>query len=125
MAPPPTSPVPPLPGASPALCLQCGAGRRLAMDQCSACGYRPETLEDRAAHLMVMDLDGAARQRLAADVRAGGRFEPDPQELRATMEAIDAATPWAVGGFALLVGGVPFLLAVMALLALAWALLPL
>ncbi len=109
----------------PALCLRCGSGRRLGLARCGACGHSPTEELDRAAHLLAMDLCDDERKGLMARVATGQRFEPDPQELEETVAALRRATPLAVGAFALVVGGGPLLLAVLALTALAWALLPL
>jgi len=119
---PPSDPNVPVP---PALCLRCGSGRRLGLARCEACGHSPTDDLDRAAHLLAMDLSDDEREGLMARVAAGERFEPDPQELEDTVAALRQATPLAVGAFALVVGGLPLLLAVLVLTALAWALLPL
>ena len=95
------------------------------MARCDACGHAPVEERDRAAHLLVLELSGEERARLRARLREGERYEPDPEAVEATIEAMRGATPLAVGGYALLVGGVPFLLLVGLLGALAWALLPL
>jgi hypothetical protein len=108
-----------------ALCLRCGAGRRLALARCAHCGHAPEDERDRAAHLLVLDLPVPERMELADRLRAGGHFEPDPVQLDATVEALRQATPLAVAGYALLVGGLPFLLVVLLLAVLAWVLVPL
>jgi len=110
---------------SSALCLGCGAGRRLALARCDACGHLPSTSEDRAAHVLAMELDAAEREALAAHIRAGGRFEPDPEELAEAQRDVEAASPLAVGAFAMVVGGLPFLLVGGALFLLAWAMLAL
>ena len=110
---------------SSALCLGCGAGRQLALARCEACGHVPSTSEDRAAHILAMELDAAEREALSAHIRAGGRFEPDPDELAEARRHVDAASPMAVGAFAMAVGGLPFLLVAGLLFLLAWAMLAL
>lgn len=110
---------------SSALCLGCGAGRRLALARCDACGHVPTTSEDRAAHILAMELGAREREALAAHIRGGGRFEPDPDELAEAQRDVEAAGPLAVGAFAMVVGGLPFLLVGGVLFLLAWAMLAL
>ena len=108
-----------------ALCLRCGVSRRLASRPCAACGHVPVSLDDRAAHFLVLELSPDQREHLASKLRAGGTFAPDPDELERMKRVVDAATPLAIGWTALWVGGLPWLLVVASLFAVAWGLLAL
>lgn len=83
---------------SAAVCLPCGNSKTGAWSQCSACGHRPETLEDRARHLMVTDryLKPEVLARVAEGIRAGvpPQFVEDQvRQVAAEIARLDAERP--------------------------------
>ena len=86
-----------------------------ALARCHACSHHPETVEDRARHLLASDLDGAV---VGAAVRAGEPIQFPADELVVAMADLEAVHPMGLGLFALLAVGGPVLLLVVLILAL-------
>ena len=96
-------------------CLACGAMKYGALARCRACSHHPDTVEDRARHLVAADLDGAA---VCSAVRAGEPIVFSEGDLAAAIDDLEAVHPMGLGLFALLAVGGPILLVVGLLLVL-------
>jgi hypothetical protein len=84
-----------------------------ALARCRACSHHPDTIEDRARHLVAADLDGAA---VGSAVRAGQAVVFSEDKLAEATADLQAVHPMGLGFFALLAVGGPLLLVVLVLL---------
>jgi hypothetical protein len=79
-----------------AICIRCGTLKRNPPQQCSSCGLRPQTDEDKAKSVILSlnyEIDGEyfgkSREELltiAQEIRNGKLYEFDPEEVAMVIE---------------------------------------